>query len=82
MRLLYGLDQLPASVAVDDERLPSMVLGVAPLRLNSEPVPQAFFPRARTNRPASRLFPPGWRQRAAPTRLTDAGSWRSTLPSQ
>ncbi len=37
MRVLYGLERVPQSVDVD--RLPSVELGAAPLRLNSVPVP-------------------------------------------
>jgi hypothetical protein len=38
-RVLYGLDRLPSTLAADDARLPSVVLGAAPLRLNSVPLP-------------------------------------------
>jgi hypothetical protein len=44
MRLLYGLERLPEGLAVDDVRLPGVVLDAAPLRVNSEPLPPAFFP--------------------------------------
>ena len=39
LRLLYGLDRLPSTLAADDPRLPAVDLNAAPLRLNSEPLP-------------------------------------------
>ncbi len=39
LRILYGLDRLPSTMAADDPRLPAVDLGAAPLRLNSLPVP-------------------------------------------
>jgi hypothetical protein len=39
LRLLYGLDRLPATLAADDPRLPAVDLGPSPLRLNSVPLP-------------------------------------------
>lgn len=39
LRILYGLDRLPATLSVDDVRLPAAELGSAPLRLNSLPLP-------------------------------------------
>ena len=39
MRLCYGLERLPAGLNSEDARLPGVVLGPAPLRLNSEPLP-------------------------------------------
>jgi hypothetical protein len=39
MRLLYGLERLPGTLAADDARLPAVDLGRAPLRLNSVPLP-------------------------------------------
>jgi hypothetical protein len=39
LRIPYGLDRLPSTLAADDARLPSVVLGAAPLRLNSVPLP-------------------------------------------
>ncbi len=39
MRILYGLDRLPTTIAADDARLPAVDLGTAPLRLNSHPLP-------------------------------------------
>jgi hypothetical protein len=33
------LDRLPATLAADDERLPGVVVGASPLRLNSVPLP-------------------------------------------
>ena len=38
-RILYGLDRLPATLAADDDRLPSVVVSATPLRLNSVPLP-------------------------------------------
>jgi hypothetical protein len=39
LRVLYGLDRLPTTLAADDDRLPAVDLGAAPLRLNSVPLP-------------------------------------------
>jgi hypothetical protein len=39
LRILYGLDRLPATLAADDVRLPAVQTGAAPLRLNSLPLP-------------------------------------------
>jgi hypothetical protein len=39
MRILYGLDRLPATLSADDSRLPAVQLGEAQLRLNSFPLP-------------------------------------------
>jgi hypothetical protein len=41
LRILYGLDHLPSTLAVDDPRLPGVNPGPAPLRLNSVPLPIA-----------------------------------------
>jgi hypothetical protein len=38
-RILYGLDRLPATLPLDDPRLPAIDLDTAPLRLNSHPLP-------------------------------------------
>jgi hypothetical protein len=38
LRIPYGLDRLPRSIALDDPRLRCAVAGDEPLRLNSEPV--------------------------------------------
>jgi hypothetical protein len=43
LRLLYGLDRLPSTLAADDARLPAVDLGTAPLRLNSVPLPAAAW---------------------------------------
>ncbi len=43
-RVLFGLDRPPRGVAWDHPRVPSVVLGPKPLRLNSHPVPAAFLP--------------------------------------
>ncbi len=43
MRLLFGLERVPASMAEDDPRLPSVELAQTPLRLNSLPLPQAAW---------------------------------------
>lgn len=39
MRILYGFDRLPTTLAADDPRLPSVLVGSDPLRLNTEPLP-------------------------------------------
>jgi hypothetical protein len=39
MRILYGLDRLPTTLAADDARLPAVELAAIPLRLNSHPLP-------------------------------------------
>jgi hypothetical protein len=39
LRILYGLDRLPATLSADDARLPAVIAGAVPLRLNSLPLP-------------------------------------------
>lgn len=39
MRIPFGLDHLPRRIALDDTRLRSVIVGAAPLRLNTEPLP-------------------------------------------
>ena len=39
VRILYGLDRLPSTLAADDARLPAVDLGAKPLQLNSVPLP-------------------------------------------
>jgi hypothetical protein len=39
VRILYGLDRPPSTLAADDARLPAVDLGPVPLRLNSLPLP-------------------------------------------
>ena len=39
-RVLYGLERVPRTMAADDPRLPSVVLGSEPLRLNTVPLPR------------------------------------------
>ncbi len=46
MRIPYGLDRLPRSIALDDPRLRCAEVGREPLRLNSEPVPADAMPLA------------------------------------
>jgi hypothetical protein len=43
VRILYGLERVPATLAADDDRLPGVDLGAAPLRLNSVPLPAAAW---------------------------------------
>ena len=43
-RILYGLDRPPRGIAWDHPRVPSVLLGPGPLRLNTHPVPPAFIP--------------------------------------
>jgi hypothetical protein len=38
LRILYGLDRVPATLSADDSRLPAVQTGTAPLRLNSLPL--------------------------------------------
>ena len=40
MRVLYGIERVPASMPTDDPRLPAVMLGPAPLRLNTIPIPR------------------------------------------
>jgi hypothetical protein len=54
LRIPYGLDRLPRSIALDDPRLRCAVVGDEPLRLNSEPVPPDAMPLA-TGDHASRV---------------------------
>ena len=42
-RVLYGVDRPPRGVAWDHPRVPSVLLGPQPLRLNTHPVPAAFL---------------------------------------
>ncbi len=51
-RLLYGLGRIPASAPPGDPRLPSVRLGAAPLRLNTEPLPPAAMPADASTHPA------------------------------
>ncbi len=44
MRILYGLDRLPTTMATDDVRLPSVDCNAAPVRLNSLPLPIDAWP--------------------------------------
>jgi hypothetical protein len=46
LRIPYGLDRLPRSIALDDPRLRCAVAGDEPLRLNSEPVAPDAMPLA------------------------------------
>jgi hypothetical protein len=43
MQVFYGLERLPRSLALDDSRLPSLVLGSEPLRLNTLPIPASAW---------------------------------------
>jgi hypothetical protein len=45
-RIPFGLDRLPRSLSIDDPRLPTAPAGTSPLRLNTEPLPQAAMPEA------------------------------------
>ena len=54
-RILYGLDRLPSTLAADDARLPAVDLDVAPLRLNSVPLPVAAWAAGDANHSA-RMF--------------------------
>jgi hypothetical protein len=44
LRIPYGLDRLPRSIALDDARLRCVAVSDEPLRLNSEPVPPDAMP--------------------------------------
>jgi hypothetical protein len=44
LRIPYGLDRLPRSIALDDPRLRCAVVDDEPLRLNTHPVPQDAMP--------------------------------------
>jgi hypothetical protein len=46
LRIPFGLDRLPRSIALDDPRLRCAVVGDEKLRLNSEPVPADAMPLA------------------------------------
>jgi hypothetical protein len=46
LRIPFGLDRLPRSIALDDPRLRCAVVGEQKLRLNSEPVPADAMPLA------------------------------------
>ena len=45
-RILYGLDRLPRTIALDDTRLPGVAVGSDKLRLNTEPLPPDAMPLA------------------------------------
>ncbi len=47
MRLLYGLERLPVTMAGDDPRLPGVEVGARPLRLHSVAAPEAAWPATR-----------------------------------
>jgi hypothetical protein len=49
LRMLYGLDRLPATLSADDHRLPSVQTGTTPLRLNSYPLPVEAWDAARSD---------------------------------
>jgi hypothetical protein len=51
-RIPFGLDRLPRSISIDDPRLPTAPAGAGPLRLNTEPLPQAAMPEAASDHPA------------------------------
>ncbi len=51
-RIPFGLDRLPRSISIDDPRLPTAPAGTSPLRLNTEPLPQAAMPEAANDHPA------------------------------
>jgi hypothetical protein len=48
-RLLYGLKRLPRTLATNDARLPAVVLGDAPLRLNSVPLEASAWGAGQTD---------------------------------
>jgi hypothetical protein len=52
LRIPYGLDRLPRSIALDDPRLRCAVVADEPLRLNSEPVPPDAMPLATGDHPS------------------------------
>jgi hypothetical protein len=64
MKLLYGLDRLPAGISIADERLPNVVVGPAPLRLNSVPLPDAFFPVGESSQSARSAAVQAWLEAA------------------
>ena len=56
MRILYGLDRLPSTLAADDTRLPGVDLGAVPLRLNSLPLPADAWASGEARMPAVRSW--------------------------
>lgn len=59
-RILYGLDRLPSTLAADDDRLPAVVLGAAPLRLNSVPLPAAAWGAGEADHAARKVALRAW----------------------
>lgn len=45
-RILFGLERLPRTIALDDARLPGVTVGADMLRLNTEPLPPDAMPAA------------------------------------
>ena len=43
-RILFGLDRLPRTIALDDARLPGVIAGTQMLRMNTEPLPPDSMP--------------------------------------
>jgi hypothetical protein len=60
LRLLYGLERLPSTLAADDARLPAVELGGAPLRLNSVPLPADAWGSGGTDHAARMLAMRAW----------------------
>jgi len=60
LRILYGLDRVPSTIAADDDRLPGVDLSVAPLRLNSVPLPMAAWDTGAADRAARVVAVRSW----------------------
>jgi hypothetical protein len=72
LRILYGLDRLPATLAADDVRLPAVQTGAGPLRLNSLPLPAEYWPADRADHAARMAAVRSWL-------LAGCGDYNATL---
>jgi hypothetical protein len=52
LRILFGLDRVPATLTADDVRLPAVIAGRVPLRLNTVPLPVEAWDAGRADHAA------------------------------
>jgi hypothetical protein len=60
LRILFGLDRVPATLAADDVRLPAVQAGAAALRLNSVPLPAEAWDAGGTDHAARMAAVRAW----------------------